>query len=339
MRKNICRLERDSLKRLQPLIASYQFNDYRQYQTEKALLDGYILDGIDNLLSNRNNFALAAEEKGVVVGLAAVERLDWDTKYFGMPMARITHLMVGKEHPHPFELKRELISRILSECHQEKIHHLTARVPKEDTSSIHALESKGFRLMDVIVTAAVDFRRRTTAQIEQQWTVRQFNSDDMPKLVDIAIEAFKEHRIANQRFHADPWLPKEKSENLYVQWLINASKGLADTILVAEMNGSPVGFSACRVERQLGEKIGVRIGVIFLTAVKPSVRRRGVHTSMLYAALDWFSDKVDFVEIGAEVSNYAAQSGWKKPGFKIVRAQCTFHWFNPMDSSFGKRAY
>jgi ribosomal protein S18 acetylase RimI-like enzyme len=336
MGKNIHRLGRDDSDRLLPLIASYQFNPYRQYQIDRSILESYVIDEIVNLLSNRDNFALAAEERGALVGLISVEKLGWDTKYFGMQMARMPHLIVSNGYPQAFELKCELITRILSECHKENIRHISARVAKEDTSSIHALESKGFRLMDVIITGSVDLRNREITQTENRWPVREFNSNDIPKLVDIAIKSFGEQPIAKHRFHADPFLPQEKSNYLYVQWLLSSCKGLADTVLVAEMNETPVGFIACKVERQLSEKIGIRLGVVFLTAVTPSARQKGVYPSMLNAALNWFSGKVDIVETGAEVSNYAVQRGWNKLGFKVVRSQCTFHWSRRMGRRFSQ---
>jgi ribosomal protein S18 acetylase RimI-like enzyme len=334
MEKKIYPLEGDMLERLKPLIMSYQFKPYREHQIEDHLLESYVIDEIDSLLSHRDNFAFVAEERGTLVGLVSVERLDWDTKHFGIEMARIPHLIASDGYSKAYELKCKLISHVLAKCCQEKISHLSARVSKEDLTSIHALESKCFRLMDVIVTGSLDLRKREIAQIENQWHVREFRSNDVPKLVDIAIESFKENPVTKQHFNADPYLPKEKSEDLYVQWLINSCKGLADTVLVAEMNGTPVGFSACKVQTSLNEKIGVRFGVVFLTAVTPSARGKGIHASLLNAALHWFSDKVDIVETGAEISNYAVQRAWNRLGFKIVRSQCTFHWSPQMESDY-----
>ncbi|MCK4434606.1 hypothetical protein KAU92_03870, partial [Candidatus Bathyarchaeota archaeon] len=220
----------------------------------------------------------------------------------------------------------ELISHTLTECCQKQISHLSARVYKEDLSSIHALESKGFQLMGIIVTHFLDLRKRKIVHLENQWNIRKFKPDDVPKLAKIAMESFKEKPVATDRFHADSSLPKEKSDDLYVQWIINACKGSSDTVLVAEMNELSVGFTACKVYRSLGEKLGVRFGAAILTGVAPSARGKGVHASLLNAALWWFADKVDIVEVGAQVSNYAVQRAWNRLGFKIIRSQCTLHW-------------
>jgi ribosomal protein S18 acetylase RimI-like enzyme len=318
-------LGKKTLHDLRSLSDGFQYCPYRNYRLEGHKFENHIIEDISDVLSNKDNFALAANSHNKFVGIISLEQLEWDTNYFGIKMARIPHLIVHRKYPQQFELRRQLITRLMLECSARNIEHISARIAKEDIHSIHALESQGFRLMDLIVTGFVNTKKWVSPETNPKWPVREFSPHELPILVKIANEAFIKGRIASQRFHNDPLLPKDKSDKLYVQWLINASKGLADTILVAEINNKPVGFCACKVERELSERIGLRLGVIFLTGVLPSARGKGVHSSMLEYALNWFSNKVDVVEIGAEVSNYAAQRGWRNYGFKIVRSQCTFH--------------
>jgi hypothetical protein len=63
-----------------------------------------------------------------------------------------------------------------------------------------------------------------------------------------------------------------------------------------------------------------------LTAVDSSARNKLVATSLLNVSLAWFADKVDVIETGGQVSNYAIQRAWNAIGLKIIRTQCTFHW-------------
>lgn len=319
-------IERPMLKRLKPLVEDYQFKPYKEYKIEQGLLESYVIDDISEILSRKENFVLVAEETGKPIGLICVERLDWDTKHFGIEMAKIRYLVASGDYSEAYGVKCELISRVLEECGQKRISHLSARVHKEDLSSIHALESKGFRLMGIIVTHFLDLRKRNFVHLENKWHVRQFKPDDVPKLANIAMECYKEKPVATDRFHADPSLPKEKSDALYVQWITNSCKGSSDTIFVAEMNGTPVGFTVWKVDRSLGEKLGVRFGFGMLNGVTSSARGKSVHGSLLNAALQWIADKVDIIEVGSQISNYATQRAWNKLGFKTIRSQCTLHW-------------
>lgn len=331
MEIKVCSLERGMLERLRPLVANYRFKPYTEYRIEERLLASYVMDEISDMLSHEENFAFIAEERGKPVGLVSVERLDWDRKHFSIEMARIHYLVANGGYSKAFGLKCELIAHVLAECRRERISHLAARVYKEDLVSIHALEGKCFRLMDVIVTDFFDLRKKEVVHTANQWHVREFRPNDVRKLRKIAIDSFVKEPVAKQRFHADPYLPREKSDDLYVQWLIESCKGTSDTVLVAEMSGIPVGFSVCKVQMSPSKKLGVRFGTVVLTGVAPSARGRGVHASLLSAALRWFTDKVDIVEVGAEISNYAVQKAWNRLGFKIIRSQCTFHWSPRME--------
>ena len=319
-------IEKSMLAKLKPLIADYQFKPYKEYEIEQSLLDRYVIEEISDILSRESGFVFVGEEMGELVGLATLEKLDWDTKHFGIEMAKIRHLIARDGYPKALKVKRELISHLLAECREKRISHISARIYKEDISSIHALENKGFQLMDVIVTYYLDLRKMKPVRPRTQCRIRQFKQEDMPKLKEIVMECFGVETVATDHFHADPTLPKEKSDELYVQWIIESIREPSDTILIAELNRKLIGFTACRVHRSLGEKLGIRFGTIILTGVIPSARGKSVATSLSHAALQWFADKVDIVERGGQVSNYAVQRVWNRSGFRIVRSQCTFHW-------------
>jgi hypothetical protein len=121
-------------------------------------------------------------------------------------------------------------------------------------------------------------------------------------------------------------LPKRRSSELYAKWLVNSASDPLSEVLVAEKDGEPVGFNVCTVSHPLSDVIGLRVGTMALTAVDPSERKKLVATSLLAASIDWFANKVDIVETGGQVSNYAIQRAWGDVGLKIIRSQCTFHW-------------
>lgn len=329
-------LEKSQLNDIRPLVQNYQFKPYKEYKIKQNLLERYVVDEISRILSHEENLVLVAEQKKRIAGLTSLERLDWDSKHFGIKMAKIGYLIAKYEYTQAFDVKCELIHHILASCKRE-ISHVSARVRKEDLSSIHALEREGFRLMDVLVTHCLDLRKTKLVRLEDKWPVREVNADDVPRLAEIATECFKDKPVAIGRFHADPSLPKEKCDDLYVEWLLNscnrAVKKSVDTVLVAEMEGVPVGFSVCKIHRSLKRRLGVGIGSVILTGVARSARGKSVHSSLLNAALRWFADKVDIVEVGSQVSNYAVQRAWNKLSFKMIRSQCTLHWSTAMENN------
>jgi GNAT superfamily N-acetyltransferase len=328
-------LDENSLGNLGNILDNYVFMPYSEYRIRHDLVVNFVVDKISDLLK-RNACVLVAKDQGVIKGLVTLERLDWDSKHFGRDIAKIGYLLASGDYIESFSTKRTLLSQLHSKCSSDEVPHVFARVDKEDLSSIHALEGRGYRLMDVLVTYSFDLKKRDRVPPETLHTIRPVEKAELPKLVEIALECFRDNPVATDRFHADPTLPQGKSDDLYVKWLTEYFKESHGKILVAEMEGEPVGFNICYVDHLLEEKLGLKLGKMVLTAVKSSARGKLVAVSLLNAALTWFADKVEFVETGGQVSNYAIQRAWSRAGFKIIRSQCTFHSLPNLQSDCAK---
>lgn len=321
----ICDLETQSLGELKPLIAKCAYIPFKEYGLEEHLGVNYVIEKLSDVLS-QGGFILVAKEQGETVGLISLKRLEWDSRHFGTEISKVTHLLALGDYFKSVNIKKELISNLLARCYSNLLLHINARIDKEDLSSAHALELNSFRLMDVLVTYSFDFRKQTRVDMKTQYRIRRYRQNEIYELAEIARACFRDNPVVTDRFHADPTLPKEKSGEVYVKWLMDSFQNQCSQVLVAELDGTPVGFNLCAINKLVASKLPLRLGTIDLTAVKPSERGKLIATSLLNASLDWFTNKVDIVESGGQVSNYAIQRAWSKVGFKPVRSQCTFHW-------------
>ena len=310
---------------LRSFLTSSLSNPFASYGAGQEHFVNYALSELSGNLST-GGFILAAKEEGKVVGLISLKRSDWDTKHFGFEISNIGQLLAAGDYVKSTHIKKRLVSALIARCERELLLHVSARINKEDLSSIHALEHLRFKLMDVLVTYALDLRKSSVPNVETQFSVRKFRREEIPSLSQIALQCFQESALATDRFHADPILPKVKSGEVYERWLISSSNDPSSEVLVAELNGKPIGFNVCNINNSLAAFVGLRIGTMVLTAVEPSARKQCVASSLLKASLDWFKGKVDVVESGGQVSNYAIQKAWISLGLRIVRSQCTFSW-------------
>ncbi len=318
-------LEQSSSRELKPLITNYEYVTLKEYGVQEDLIVNHIINELSSIISRKGSVFVAVEQ-GKIIGLISLEKSDWDSNHFGIDIFKISHLYATGDYFESFNVKQKLISHLQTKCLSNLSLHISTRVYKEDLSSIHSLESKSFQMMDVLVTYLFDLRKQNRVKTENQTHVRPFKKEEIPQLAEIARICFEDNPNATDRFHADPTLPKEKSGELYVKWLIDSCNDLSANILVAEVDGKPVGFNISNLYKPLADESGIRVGAVTLTAVKSSERNKLAATSMLNASLDWFADKVDIVETGGQVSNYAIQRAWTKAGFHIARAQCTFRW-------------
>jgi len=321
----IVRLDCDSLEKLKPLVRECEYLRFKELGADRDLAVKYTIQELSDIVS-KGNLVLAAEEQDELVGAVSLERLTWDSRHFGTECSRISQLIARGDYLEALNIKQQLLSKLLANCNKKRSLHISARVSKEDLSSIHALENESFKLMDVLVTYSFNLQKQIISDKETQVQVRDVRREDIPQLADLARECFANNPVSTDRFHADPNLPKDKSGELYVKWVLASCRDKSNKVLVALLNGTPVGFTIGNLNEPLAERLGIRLGTVVLTGVKTSERGKRISESLWNALLKWFIDKVDVVETGVEVSNYAVQRALAKTGFGMVKSQCTFHW-------------
>ena len=280
---------------------------------------------ISDSYSNESKYSIAGKrlEDNEIIGVVIFERLKWDTEHFGINIGRINEIIAwGGEYRKELAVKDEMLRFIENKCEKDEIACVYCRVDINDFSSIHSLESNGFRLIDVLTTFCFDFRKNKALQelhnikrpFTNEITVRRWKEEDLDELANIAGTSY-----IYDRFHTDPMFPKNKSDELHRKWIVNCCRGLTDEVLVAATD-KPLGFITCKIN---GSK-----GVIDMVGVSKDVQKRGIGAMVVNAALEWFKDSVDVVEVGTQNRNIPGMKLYINAGFMPVASKLTFHrWF------------
>jgi RimJ/RimL family protein N-acetyltransferase len=311
-------ISREQLKNINNLVEHYPFNDYRYYRFPKDKLVEYLRQCIKHSIADDHNHLFVASDKGIVVGMAVLNFLPWDTEHFGFSMAQIRYLMADGDYARAHSIKVRLIAFISSYCKEEGTVHISGRVDAEDISSIHALESSGFKLVDTLVKYVFNCHKHRIYAVKDLCKVRMFKDQDLLILKEIARVAF-----TKDRFHSDPGFDRKKADELHVKWLEDLCRGEHERIFVAERNGRPIGFLAFRLKKELEKLMGCKIGGHGLNAV--SFQAKGAYPSLVKALLQDSILHYDYLEFDTQVKNYEVLKVWQRFGFDFKRAQYTFH--------------
>ena len=185
---NVNLYEHDNPEKLKRFIVQCGHLPFLEYGVKREMLGDYIIEDLSEIVSNEGSVFIA-EEAEEVIGLIASKRLDWDSKHFGIETAKISYLLALGDYCKSLNTKQKLVSHLLANCYDKLTLHLSARVNKEDLSSIHALESRTFRLMGVLVTYSLDLRNKKIKGTLPN-NIRCFEPSDLPSLVEIALECF-----------------------------------------------------------------------------------------------------------------------------------------------------
>ncbi|MEZ0345379.1 MAG: ribosomal protein S18-alanine N-acetyltransferase [Infirmifilum sp.] len=138
----------------------------------------------------------------------------------------------------------------------------------------------------------------------REFIVREAKREDLEEVIRINKEVLPENYPA---FYFDMHL-----------------RSFGKAFLVAEMNGSIVGYIMCRVEYDAlytnPNKVGKR-GHIISIAVLPHAQGRGIGTELMVKALDsmkrYYGAEEYYLEV--RVSNEVALKLYKKLGFNVVK--------------------
>jgi GNAT superfamily N-acetyltransferase len=211
-------------------------------------------------------------------------------------------------------------SQLSQFCVDNAVELSIVRVPSSELSLLQNLEDEGYRMMDCLVYYAFKFDKKAVPS-ERKYHTRPVLPEELDEVVTIAQESFKGYM---GHYHADPRLPKEKCDEVYVDWAANSvkSREVAHEVLVVAALGHLDAFATLRMNNpQEGE------GVLF--GVAPHAQGLGIYQSMMIGAMQWVHGKgANQMVVSTQITNIAVQKVWARLGFEMDRAYYTLHkWF------------
>ena len=110
-----------------------------------------------------------------------------------------------------------------------------------------------------------------------------------------------------------------------MSWVENDCRGRATAVLVAVLNGKPVGYVACLLHPE-NSALGIEAhGDIDLVAVGPKARGKGVGLQLVRAALAWCRPHASRMIVKTQVINTPAINLYQRAGFQLAEANSTLH--------------
>jgi dTDP-4-amino-4,6-dideoxy-D-galactose acyltransferase len=232
--------------------------------------------------------------------------LDWDTNFFGFPIARVN----GSQ------LNSTISENILRWCAENNIRCLYFLADADHPQTVRLAELHGFYLTDI----RMELERRLegiSLPNETATGIRLAVGEDLPALLAIAGSAYQD-----SRFYHDGHFSGRQCDQLYRAWIENSLNGFAQVVLVLGNPGNPMGFITCNTSEN-------SIGSISLLGVSSTSRGQGVGQKLIDASLAWFK-KIGMlsVEVVTQGRNIAAQRLYQRNGFITKEMKLWYHkWF------------
>jgi len=175
-----------SITDLQRLARAFQYRDYRRYRAVDGRADQHLL--VSSILEELAGGALCrcSYEGNQLNGVATLTCLQWESEFFGLPMAEL-HLLIG-----PGKRKETavlLLKNVLRESNE--YNHVMLRLDAQDFDVRFAAEDVGFRVMDTLCSYEFHPDYGTfPSEIKRRYAIRRYEPRDRDSLLAIASGAF-----------------------------------------------------------------------------------------------------------------------------------------------------
>ena len=232
-----------------------------------------------------------------------VRTLSWDSELFQKKIGEICF-----DRPNCSQ-----IPGIVQKAKKKGFQYLMCRLRNHETAVVKALESSGFYLSDIGVSWNLDTRRDFRVTQNQptahRKAVRIAGIEDIPFLQKMITSMF-----VTSRFYSDPFFTRAEANKLYQGWIENSVRGEAADIVFFIPD---TGFVSCKKTKRKGD--------IVLIGVKKPSRGKGIGTSLLKHALQWFQERQIYsVSARTQLKNVSAMNFYRKAGFEVEEYDLIF---------------
>jgi L-amino acid N-acyltransferase YncA len=316
---SVKRVTLEMLPALEPLVEAYPFKPYRNYRVlSRKRQDDVQREELRAALAQAGGFGVLAGADAARVAAALVRPLPWDSGFFGLSMARMYLVHDGS----PGAPIGDVIRSALQECRERGIRHVSARIDVADAEAIQALEDAGFRLMDALATYIYPLKRPAPEPGKDMGVLRLFQPEDREQVLQITREAYRGFR---GRYHLDPHLPQERSDELYVEWARKSCDGeWADVVLVTENGkGELHGWASYKQIEPVSTIGGTPMRGGGLGACRRD--KPGAYAGLLRAATVRIHGSGAVTEMQTQIFNFATIRLYESVDTQFVRADYTLH--------------
>ena len=239
-----------------------------------------------------------------------VEKLPWDSRFFGFNIARLNSPI----------LTRSLVDSAFEFCQDHQIRSLYYRAATNDSRSVELAEKYGFHFANFRVTYGFDFDLgHTFPQIPKNpFIFRASKPSDLAQL-----QAISKNLFLDSRYYYDPNFPRRLCDKLYSTWIRKlAGKSKKNQGVAVLSDGK-------KIAGYIGYEFADGTVNLVLVGVSRHYQGRGVGKILLGQFLKkMFKDGFSKFEVVTQGRNIASQRLYQSGGFKIFETHMDYHrWF------------
>jgi len=238
-----------------------------------------------------------------------IDKLDWDSDFFGIKIGRLSVTNADDFDPLSF----------IDQVHDEK-YDLVYVFKYQTMFGYDKITQAGLDLVDIQITMSKKINR---------YDYRDFPYDFRTGLTEKELAGcyhIAEETAIVSRFYTEKTIGPDKTRNLYRKWIDNAmKKSFSDGLFLTKEADSVTGIHLIKTDRQNN------VGYFTLTGVDPDSKRMGIGRKLWEQSFGYFSNETEIEIIRSPFSFQNAESFnfHLKMGFnKLEEIKYIYHFRN-----------
>jgi ribosomal protein S18 acetylase RimI-like enzyme len=231
--------------------------------------------------------------------------LDWDTKYFGVRSAKV----VLKDSV--YEADQD---KILDYCSRFDFVTINNLGNSKENNIWIGKKTKAFLTdMNIQFIKHIKEQPKTLDEFANVYSSFPRNED----VLKIAQDAF-----LYSRFFNDPYLPKEKAQNIYVHWTNCAFENSEKYFVITERNNKVAGYVLFSIN------VKQSFATIELIAVDKAFRGQNIGKRLISELELFVYEKgLKSIKVGTQVDNVSAARFYNACGFQYTSCNSVYHYW------------
>lgn len=236
----------------------------------------------------------------------SVQRLDWDSDFFGFDVGELVGPIKSKEN----------LTLVLAKAYERGFSLIYGRFSHDDLASCKMCLDVG--------GAFVDAKRTYIRQLDDEKNTNDASileaDDSQGTRQQLKLLAWQSSEYS--RYRVDPKMPKDSWKKLYTAWIENSLSGeLADTVLVERKDELIIGMITLGYDAE--------VGVIGLFCVDSLWRGQGVGRRLLAnAAYVCRLNGCKQIKVVTQGLNVLACGIYERSGYQLINEQNVFHFWS-----------
>lgn len=315
----VCKPSVEDKENLKKLFFDYPYKSFQQkFQgLKKEILSEFFAEAFvkSSSAKDTNNIIIKNDENIFAIGGIAYN--DWHTQNFGMRMGRISNFVLSEKTDFNPSI---LLNILLDYAKKINLKHIACRFDADDWKNIHLLESAGFYLVDCSVKFGIKLPSKIQPDEKNMIQIVPYAEQYLDRIMEIAATSHQ-----TNHFYADPNLPKEKTNQLFANWVKRLANGNAKSIYVVLKESFCIGFIIFLENKIFNQQLGVKIAILDYVVLDSKLQGQGLGTELLASTIKLLEKDYDHIELRTSHNNYPAVNLYQKIGFKLISTDIVLH--------------